>query len=85
MVKTSPSIGEGAGSIPGLGAKTPHVFQSKTQNIKQKQNCFKFSKTLKIVHIKKIFKKKRTCQGEQKEEKQTDSIYISTLGIKKFP
>ena len=43
-LKTSPSSAEGAGSIPGWGSKTPHVSQPKSQNIKQKQYCNKFSK-----------------------------------------
>ena len=47
MVKTSPSNAGGVGSIPGWGAKTPHVSGPKNQNIKQKQNCNKFNKDFK--------------------------------------
>ena len=53
VVKTSPSSAGGAGSIPGRGAKIPHASWPKNQNIKQKQCCNKFNKTLKMVHIKK--------------------------------
>ena len=47
MVKTSPSNAEGAGSIPGWGAKIPHASWPKNQNIKQKQHCNKFNKDFK--------------------------------------
>ena len=54
MVKTSPSNVEGMGSIPGGGAKIPHASQPKNQN---RSNVVTNSiKTLKMVHIKKIFK-----------------------------
>ena len=45
--KTSPSNAEGVGSIPGWGAKIPHVSQPKNQNTKQKQYCNNFNKDLK--------------------------------------
>ena len=58
MVKTSPSSAGGAGSIPGNGAKIPHVSWPKNQNIKQKQYCNKFNKDFKNgPHQKKSFKK----------------------------
>ena len=59
-----PSSAGSVGSIPGGGSKIPHASQPKLwgikqkQNIKQKQYCNKFIKTLKMVHIKKILKKK---------------------------
>ena len=34
VVKVSPSSAGGAGSIPGQGAKIPHVLWPKNQNIK---------------------------------------------------
>ena len=37
MVKTSPSKAEGVGSIPGQGAKIPHILWPKNQNMKQKR------------------------------------------------
>ena len=43
-VKTSPSNAEGAGSMPGQGAKIPHDLQPKNRSIKQKQCCNKFNK-----------------------------------------
>ena len=50
-----PSKAEGTGLIPGQGAKIPHAFQPKNQNIKKKKinNIVTNSiKTLKMVHIK---------------------------------
>ena len=47
VVKTLPSRAEGAGSIPGRGAKIPDAPWPKNQNIKQKQYCSKFNKDLK--------------------------------------
>ena len=37
VVKTLPSNAEGAGLIPGFGAKIPRALQPKNQNIKLKQ------------------------------------------------
>ena len=60
MVKTSLSNAEGAGSIPGQGAKIPHAQRPKNQNIKQKQYCNKFNKDFKNgPHQKKLKKKKK--------------------------
>ena len=47
MVKTSPFSAEGAGLVPGQGAKIPGASQPKNQNIKQKQYCNKFNKDFK--------------------------------------
>ena len=47
MVKTSLSDAEGAVSIPGWGAKIPHVSRPKKQNIKQKRYYNKFNKDFK--------------------------------------
>ena len=55
---TSPSNAGGVGLIRGLQAKVPHALQSRNHHIKQKWYCNKFSKDLKIVHIKKKFFKK---------------------------
>ena len=49
VVNTSPSDAEGAGSIPGCGAKITHD-KNKT---KQRQCCSKFNKHLKIICIKR--------------------------------
>ena len=60
VLKTLPSNAGVVGSIPGWGAKIPHASQPKNQNIKQKKPCCnKFSKDLKVIHIKKILKKKK--------------------------
>ena len=53
VVKTSPPNAGVTGSISGQGAKIPHASQSKNPNVKQKRYC----KTLKMVHIKNIFRK----------------------------
>ena len=47
VVKTSPFSAEGAGLVPGQGAKIPGASQPKNQNIKQKQYCNKFNKDFK--------------------------------------
>ena len=63
MVKISPSNAKGIGSIPGWGAKIPHVSWPKNQNMKQKQYCNKFNKDFKngSHKKKKILKAKRAC------------------------
>ena len=62
VVKISPSNARGTGSIPGWGAKIPHVSWPKNQNVKQKQIVTNSIKTLKMVRIKKkISKAKRAC------------------------
>ena len=43
MIKTSPSNTGGAGSIPGWGAKIPHVSWPKKQNIRSTQHCTKLN------------------------------------------
>ena len=62
MVKTLPSNGEGAGLIPGQGAKIPHASWTKYQNIKQKQYCNTFNKVFKNGHHQK--KKKRNNKAD---------------------
>ena len=63
MLKTSPSNAGGASSIPGQAAKIPHALRPKSQNIKQKQYCNKFSKDFKNgPHQKKPLKKKSKLQ-----------------------
>ena len=47
MVKTSPSDRGGVGSIPGLGADSPHDTGARNPNVKQKQYCNKFNKIFK--------------------------------------
>ena len=47
MVKTLPVHAGGVGSIPGRGAKIPHVLVPKNQKIKQKKYCNKFGKDFK--------------------------------------
>ena len=69
VIKTSLSNAGGVSSIPGRGAKIPHASWPKNQNIKQ--NIVTNSiKTLKMVHIKKIFKKpkEKSSEGLKQEE-----------------
>ena len=56
--KTSPSNAGGVGSIPCWGTKMPCDLWPKKQNIRQKQYCNKFNKDFKMIHIKKILKKR---------------------------
>ena len=63
VVKTSPSKAGGICLIPGLGAKIPHASWPKNQNIKQKQHCNKFMKTLKNSPHKK--KKKKNLEKKK--------------------
>ena len=64
MVKTSPSSAGRVGPMPGQEAKIPQASWSKTQNISNRRSLVSSSiKTLKIVHIKKIFK----CKKKKKE------------------
>ena len=58
-VKISLSNAGGAGSILARGAKIPHASWPKNQNIKNRSTIVTNSiKTLKMIHIKKIFQKK---------------------------
>ena len=48
VVMTLLSSAGGAGLIPGQGARIPHAFGARNQNIKQKQYCNKFTKDFTI-------------------------------------
>ena len=48
---------QGVGSIPGWGAKIPHVSAPKNQSIKQNQYCNKFNRDFKNDPCQKILKK----------------------------
>ena len=61
MVKTLPSNAGGAGSNPHQGTKIPHALWTKKQNIKRSNIVTNSIKILKMVHIKKSFKK-NTCK-----------------------
>ena len=58
MVRTLPSNAGGESSIPDQAAKTSHVLQTKTHNIKQKQYYNKFSKDFQNCPHQKILKEK---------------------------
>ena len=47
MVETLPSNAEGAGLIPGLGAKIPHALWLENQDIRKLKQCNKFNKDFK--------------------------------------
>ena len=60
-MKTLPYSARDMGSTPGQGAKMPHDLWPQNENMKQKQQCKKFNKVLKItIHIKKSLKKQQT-------------------------
>ena len=61
MVRTSPSKAEGRGAIPGLGAKIPHASRPNTKTKNESSIVTNSIKILKMVHIKKSFKK-NTCK-----------------------
>ena len=80
MLKTSLSNSGGVGSIPGQGAKISHALWPKNQSIKQK-HVVTNSKTFKMVHIKRILKKKiMACQisamEKNKKEKENRECWI---------
>ena len=56
VVKTLASVARGVSLTPDQEAKIPCASQPKKQNIKQKQCVTNPIKTLKSVHISKIFK-----------------------------
>ena len=57
VVKTLPPSARGVGLTLGQGPKITHAFQSKKQNIKQKQYCNKFNKAFKNETHTKVLKK----------------------------
>ena len=56
VVKTLPPSAGGVGLTLGQGPKITHAFQSKKQNIKQKQYCNKFNKAFKNETHTKVLK-----------------------------
>ena len=76
---TLPSNAGAAGSTPGWGAKSPHAFQRKRQNIKQKQYCIKVNKDVKKnkkVHIKKNNLKRNKGKTPGKSRNMYLCVYI---------
>ena len=72
------------GSIPGQGAKIPHVLQSKKQNMKQKQYCKKFNKVsfFKMVHMKQnFFKKKENFIWANKKIIAQETVFQKVLRV----
>ena len=57
VVNTSSSNAGDAGSIPGQGAKIPHAFRPQKPKHIRSNIVTNSIKTLKMVHLKKIFKK----------------------------
>ena len=61
VVKTQSCNAEGAGSIPGIEANIPYIWCPEPQNIKKEKRRSNIvtnsTKTLKMVHIKKMFEK----------------------------
>ena len=73
-MRTSPHYAGAAGSVPGQGAKIPHVSWPKSQNIKQKQHCNKFNKE-NDPHQKK--KKRMALQFERNWLRAGDVVIAS--------
>ena len=71
VVRTSPANAEGAGLLPGGGAKIPHASGPKDQNIKQKQYWSKFNKG-----FKKWFTSKKKSKTRSKEQEWIQCISI---------
>ena len=69
VVKTLPSNAEGAGLIPGRGAKIPHALGPKNQNIKQKQYCNKLNRDFKNGPHQKNLLKKSSWKYESKPQR----------------
>lgn len=69
----APSEAEGEDSIPGQAAKTPQASRPKNQS-KQKHYCNKF-KTLKMVHIKNLRKKKKVQAEADGAPPQTETCW----------
>ena len=78
MVKTLLFNVEGAGLIPGQGAKIPRALRPKNQDLKQNQYCSKFNKTLKMVQMKKNFIKR---DSENSRAEIYSQIYDSYLPL----
>ena len=70
VIKTLPSNTGDAGSIPGCGMKIPHSSWPKNQSINRSNIVSDSIKTLKMVHIKKIYfkKKKERRMGRRKRK-----------------
>ena len=76
MVKTSPSNAGGAGSIPGRGAKIPHASWPKNQNINRSNIVANSIETLKMVCIKKSFKR---IGNREKPKEENGNICNTTV------
>ena len=78
VVKTLSSHAGGAGSIPDGGAKIPHAFWPKNENIKQNQYRNKFTMKKLLLSFKK---KKDTRKGNQNSSQLNKSpIPITRVG-----
>ena len=71
-VQILPSSARGVGLIPGQGSKIPHALWQKHQNLKQKQYCNEFTKTLQ--------RKRKKCRGERHG---SESAPLNDWGIQK--
>ena len=66
VVKTLSSNAKGVSLIPGQGAKMPHAWWPKNQNIKQKQYYNKFNKDFKNGPYQK--ERKKNKEGRKEKE-----------------
>ena len=79
MVKTSPSKTASAGSIPGQGAKIPHVSWPENQNIKQKQYSNKCNKDKNKKPLKRKKKTKNCTFVSPIRRAEGRGIYLLTI------
>ena len=87
VVKTSPSNAGGVGSIPCWRAKIPHASGPKKENINNRSNIVTSSiKTLKMAHIKKVFKNKLsgTSLGTQWGKKREVGHFCRSGGSRRI-
>lgn len=82
VVKTLSSHAGGAGSISDGGAKIPHAFWPKNENIKQNQYHNKFTMKKLLLSLKKKKKHMHTQKGNQNSSQLSKSpIPITRVGI----
>ena len=79
VVKALPSNAENAGSTLGWGADIPHILFPKNQNIKNNRSSIVTNsiKTLKMVHIKKIFEKRSHWRNYEHKQSHTYAQCVS--------
>ena len=80
VVETLPFNAEDVGSSPVWGARVPHASWSKSQNVKQKQNCNKLNRDFKTWPIKINANKPKKKKRERERETGKEESCGLTLG-----